>query len=77
MNELLELYLYTEVLGNTVPKFSSDLKTVHMINVSIPYEYTLPEITDSENNDEFEVYIDYDNDPDNLFPPFMTYDNST
>lgn len=59
-NQLIELYLYTEVFTNSYPDFVEDLETVHTVNVNETMEYKLPKLSDDEENDKSVVFIDYD-----------------
>jgi hypothetical protein len=76
-NQLIELYLYTEVFTNSFPDFIEDLETVHIVYVNETKTYKLPALTDDENNDKSLVFIDYDLDPTKRYPPFMFYNNIT
>ena len=76
-NQLIELYLYTEVFTNSYPDFVEDLETVHTVNVNETKEYKLPKLSDDEENDKSVVFIDYDLDATKPYPPFMFYNNIT
>jgi len=67
------MYLYVEVLSNTHPDFVTEIDTSWTLNVSEVFQYTLPALSDKEENDESEVYIRaVDNQP---YPPFLNYNN--
>lgn len=76
-NQLIELYLYTEVFTNSYPDFVEDLETVHVVNVNETMEYKLPKLSDDEENDKSVVFIDYDLNATKAYPPFMFYNNIT
>jgi len=72
-NELLELYLYVDVMKNTYPDFVSEIETTWTIPVNDVFTYNLPAIKDDEGNDEPEVYIaNMTNQPP---PPFLFFDS--
>lgn len=76
-NQLIELYLYTDVFSNSYPDFVVDLETVHIVIVNKTLEYKLPALADDEGNDKSIVYIDKDLDPNKRYPPFMFFNNLT
>jgi len=72
-NELLELYLYVEVLTNTYPDFPKEIETSWTLSVNQEFQYKLPTPVDKEGNDEPVVYITtMKNQP---YPPFLSYHN--
>lgn len=74
-NELLELYLYIDVMKNTYPDFVTEIETSWTVAVDEVFEYQLPEIKDDEGNDEPEVYVaNMTNQP---APPFLFFDSDT
>mmetsp|Transcript_12357 Transcript_12357/g.19192 ORF Transcript_12357/g.19192 Transcript_12357/m.19192 type:complete len:306 (+) Transcript_12357:1499-2416(+) len=75
MNELIELYLYVEVVDNTYPDFVEEIETTWTLSVNDVYEYKLPRLEDKEGNDVPEVYVaEMANQP---YPPFLYFDNHT
>jgi len=56
-DDLLEMYLGIEVKKNTNPDFVTDVQTTWKLNVGDKFEYKLPGLTDTEKNDDPEVYI--------------------
>jgi len=74
-NELIELYLYIEVLNNNYPDFVTDVETTWTLAVGDVYEYKLPKLSDPEGNDEPEVYVN--SMPNQEYPPFLHFNNKT
>jgi hypothetical protein len=76
-NELLELYLYVNVLANTFPDFVTTVQTNWKLSVSNETTtYKLPDLVDNQGNDEPELWITETE--GKIFPEqFMMFDNST
>lgn len=82
MNELVETYLYVEVYNNKYPDFIVEVQTTFKIEYNETFVYQLPTIDDPEAGDAYYtgtpvVYVEADLDPENEYPPFMSYDNIT
>jgi hypothetical protein len=79
--ELVEAYLYVEVYNNKFPDFVSEVSTTFAIDYNDTVVYSLPDITDSELGDPYYsgtvlVSVEADLDPENEYPPFMSYDST-
>lgn len=74
-NELLEMYLYVNVMANNYPDFVKEIETSWTLPVGDIFEYKLPQLADKENNDVPEVYIRKI--ANQAYPPFLSYDNTT
>ena len=74
-DELLELYLYVNVMKNTYPDFVKEITTSWTLTVGDNFQYQLPQLVDAEGNDQPEMFIQsMVNQP---YPPFLYYDNDT
>lgn len=76
-DDLLEMYFGIEVKKNTNPDFVKDVQTTWKLNVGDKFEYKLPGLTDTEKNDDPEVFINTPNKRGQTYPPFMYYNNDT
>jgi hypothetical protein len=74
-DDLLELYLYVNVIKNTYPDFVTEIETSWTLSVGQVLEYKLPALKDDEGNDEPELYIA--NMTSQPFPPFLFFNNDT
>lgn len=74
-DDLLELYLYVNVIKNTYPDFVKEIDTTWTLSVGDVFEYKLPALKDEEGNDEPELYIA--NMTSQPFPPFLYFNNDT
>jgi len=74
-DDLLELYLYVNVIKNTYPDFVKEIETTWTLAVGDVFEYQLPDLKDEEGNDEPEFYIA--NMTTQPFPPFLYFNNQT
>ena len=74
-NELLELYLYVNVLENNYPDFVKEIEVSWTLPVGDVVSYKLPELADKEGNDVPEVYIRAM--PNQPYPPFLSYENQS
>ena len=82
LNNLVETYLYVEVYNNKYPDFATDIEESYTVEVGEVFEYQLPEIEDPEAGAPSStgtpiVYVDYDLDPANELPPFLSFNNIT
>jgi len=75
LDELLELYLYVEVVTNNYPDFVTEIQTTWTLSVGDVYEYKLPKIKDKEENDVPEVYVSEM--AKQQYPPFLFFNNIT
>jgi len=75
LNELVELYLYVQVINNNYPDFVEEIETTWTLSVGDVHEYKLPRLEDKEGNDIPEVYVNKMT--NQAYPPFLHFENYT
>lgn len=76
-NQLLEIALKFNVERNSPPYFLTSIQKDFDFEVGDVFNYNMPKVTDSEDNDDYEIYVRTLKNFENWYPPFMFFDNNT